>query len=162
MTEKVDKSKCFVVVKIRGTIRAKREARETLDMLNMKKTHNAVVIDNRPSFIGMLYRVQNYVTWGEISEETLVKMLKKRGRLAGNKRFTDEYAKELGYESIAGLANAIFNCKVEYWKIPNIQTNFKLHPPKKGYKGKTKKSFAAGGEAGYRKEKINDLILKMI
>ncbi|MBK5133726.1 50S ribosomal protein L30 [Candidatus Bathyarchaeota archaeon] len=162
MTEKVEKSKCLVVVKIRGTIRAKREARETLDLLNMKKTHNAVVIDNRPSFIGMLYRVQNYVTWGEITEETMAKMIKKRGRLAGNKRFTDVYAKELGYESITGLANVIFNCKVEYRKIPNIQTNFRLHPPKKGFKGKTKKSFAAGGESGNRREKINDLILRMI
>lgn len=162
MTEKVEKSKCLVVVKIRGTIRAKREARETLDLLNMKKTHNAVVIDNRPSFIGMLYRVQNYVTWGEITEETIAKMIKKRGRLAGNKRFTDVYAKELGYESITGLANVIFNCKVEYRKIPNIQTNFRLHPPKKGFKGKTKKSFAAGGESGNRREKINDLILRMI
>lgn len=162
MTKKVDSRKCLVVIKVRGTISAKREARETLDMLKMKKTHNAVIIDNRPSFIGMLYRVQNYVTWGEVTEEILAEMIKKRGRLAGNKRFTDESAKELGYKTIEALATAIKTCEVEYWKLPNVRSVFKLHPPKKGFKGKTKKSYAAGGETGYRSEKINDLIKKMI
>jgi large subunit ribosomal protein L30 len=162
LAKKVDKRKCLVAIKVRGTISAKREARETLDMLKMKKTNNAVIIDNRPSFIGMLYRVQNYVTWGEVTEETLSEMLKKRGKLAGNKKFTDEYAKELGYKSISDLGKAIATCQVEYWKLPNVRSVFKLHPPKKGFKGKTKKSFAAGGEAGYRSEKINNLILRMI
>lgn len=162
MPKKIDSNKSLVVIKVRGTISAKREARETLDMLNIKKTHNAVIIDNRPSFIGMLYRVQNYVTWGEVTKEMLSEMIKKRGRLAGDKRFTDEYAKELGYKSIDDLANAITSGKVEYWKLPNVRSVFKLHPPKKGFKGKTKKSFAAGGEAGYRSEKINDLIKRMI
>jgi large subunit ribosomal protein L30 len=147
---------------VRGTISAKREARDTLDIMKIKKTHNAVIIDDRPSFIGMLYRVQNYVTWGEVTKEILSEMIKKRGRLAGNKRFSDEYVKELGYKSIDDLANAIVNCKVEYWKLTNVRSVFKLHPPKKGYKGKTKKSFATGGEAGYRSEKINDLIKRMI
>ncbi len=162
MTKKVGDHKCLVVIKVRGTISAKREARETLDMLKIKKTHNAVIIDNRPSFIGMLYRVQNYVTWGEVTEEILSEMIKKRGRLAGDKRFTDEYAKELGYKTINDLATAITTGKVEYWKLPNVRSVFKLHPPKKGFKGKTKKSFAAGGETGYRSEKINDLIKRMI
>lgn len=162
MVKKVSDRKCLVAIKVRGTISAKREARETLNMLNMKKTNNAIIIDNRPSFIGMLYRVQNYVTWGEVLEETLVEMIKKRGKLAGNKKITDEYAIEIGYKSINDLANAIATCKVDYWKLPNIQTVFKLHPPKKGFKGKIKKSYVSGGEAGYRSEKINDLIRRMI
>ena len=162
MAKKIDSRKCLVAIKVRGTISAKREARETLDMLKMKKTHNAVIIDDRPSFIGMLYRVQNYVTWGEVTKEMLSEMIKKRGRLDGNKRFTDEYAKELGYKSVEDLATAVVNCKVEYWKLNNVRSVFKLHPPKKGFKGKIKKSFATGGEAGYRSEKINDLIKRMI
>ena len=162
MTKTEDNRKCLVAIKVRGTISAKREARETLDILKMKKTNNAVILDNRPSFIGMLYRVQNYVTWGEVTKETLTEMIKKRGRLVGNKRFTDEYAKELGYKDIEDLAIAISKGTAEYWTLPNVRSVFRLHPPKKGFKGKTKKSFAAGGEAGYRSEKINDLIKRMI
>ena len=162
MTEKAAERKCLAVVKVRGTIRAVREARETLDMLRLDKTNNAVLIDNRPSYIGMLYRVQNYVTWGEVSKETVALMLQKRGRLAGGKKLTDEAVEKLGYKSIDALAEAIANCKAEYQKLPNVQPVFKLHPPSKGFKGKTKKSFTAGGEAGYRGEAINDLIKRMV
>jgi len=140
-------------VKVRGTISAQREARETLDMLHLARTNHAVLVDNRPSYMGMLYRVQNYVTWGEVSKETVALMLKKRGRLAGGKKLTNEAVEKLSYKSIEALAEAIANCKAEYQKLPNVQPVFKLHPPSKGFKGKTKKSFSAGGEAGYRGEK---------
>ena len=162
MTEKAAERKCLAVVKVRGTISAQREARETLDMLRLNRTNHAVLVDNRPSFMGMLYRVQNYVTWGEVSKETVAMLLKKRGRLAGGKKLTDEYVQKAGYKSIDALAYAIASCKAEYQKLPNMQPVFKLPPPSKGFKGKTKKSFSAGGEAGYRGEAINDLIKRMV
>ena len=161
MTGKADERKCFAVVKVRGTISAQREARETLELLRLDKTNNAVLIDNRPSYMGMLYRVQNYVTWGEVPKETVAMLLKERGRFAGGAKITDESVEKLGYKSIDALAEAIADCKAEYHKLPNVQPLFKLHPPKKGYKGKTKKSYATGGEAGYRGEAINDLIKRM-
>jgi len=162
VTAKADESKCFAVVKVRGTISAQREARETLEMLRLARTNNVVLIDNRPSYMGMLYRVQNYVTWGEVSKETVALLLKERGRLAGGKKLTDEAMEKLGYKSIDALADAIASCKAEFQKLPNVQPVFKLHPPSKGFKGKTKKSFIAGGEAGYRGEKINELIKRMV
>jgi len=161
LTNKAEERKCFAVVKVRGTISAQRETRETLEMLHLERTNNAVLIDNRPSYMGMLYRVQNYVTWGEVSKETVALLLKERGKLAGGKKLTDEAVEKLGYKSIDALADAIASCKVEYQKLPNVQPVFKLHPPSKGFKGKTKKSFRAGGEAGYRGEAINELIKRM-
>ena len=161
MKQKDAERKCFAVVKVRGTVSAQREARETLDLLRLARTNYAILIDNRPSYMGMLYRVQNYVTWGEASKETVALMLQKRGKLAGGKKLTDEAMEKLGYKSIEALAEAITNCKAEYQKLPNVQPLFKLHPPKKGYKGKTKKSYNTGGEAGYRGEAINDLIKRM-
>ena len=161
MKQKAAERKCFAVVKVRGTVSAQREARETLDLLRLARTNYAILIDNRPSYMGMLYRVQNYVTWGEASKETVALMLQKRGKLAGGKKLTDEAMEKLGYKSIDALAEAIANCKAEYQKLPNVQPLFKLHPPKKGYKGKIKKSYNTGGEAGYRGEAINDLIKRM-
>jgi len=43
-----------------------------LELLHLPKTNNAVLVDNSPSMLGMLRRVQSYVTWGEISNETIV------------------------------------------------------------------------------------------
>ena len=161
MTEKDPDPRCFAVVKIRGTIRAKREARETLALLRLEKTYHAVLVDDRPSFLGMLYRVQNYVTWGEVSKETVTLLLTKRGRFAGGKKLTNQNILDLGYESIEALAEALVNCKVEFAKLPDVRPIFKLHPPSKGFKGKTKKSYVAGGEAGYRGEAINNLVKRM-
>lgn len=162
MTEQANERKCLAVVRVRGTISAQREARETLEMLRLTRCNHAVLIDNRPSYLGMLRQVQNYVTWGEISNETVALLLKKRGRLVGNKKLTDEYARKVGYESLVALAEAIVACRVEHQKLPDIQRVFKLHPPCKGFKGKTKKSFSAGGEAGYRGAAINDLVKRMV
>jgi len=157
-----EERKCIAAVRVRGTISAPLQVRETLQMLNLTRNNYVVLIDNRPSFLGMLKTAQNFITWGEVSKETIAMLLEKRGRLSGNKKLTDEYAQKIGYKSIEELAEAIFNCKVEYWKIPDVQPFFKLHPPTKGFKGKIKKSYGAGGELGYRGDKINDLLKRMI
>ncbi len=162
MTEKASVCRCFFAVKVRGSISAQKEARTTLEMLRIDKSNHAVLVENSPSIIGMLKRVQSYVTWGEISKEVTVALLTKRGRLAGNKKLTEEYAQKIGYESLNHLADAVASCKIAYPTLPGIQPLFKLHPPRKGFKGKTKKSFRAGGEAGYRGEAINELITRMI
>ena len=162
MPEKAKPCKCLAVVKVRGTISAQREARETLGMLRLSHTNHAVLVVSSPSTLGMLKRVQSYVTWGEISKDTLAELLTKRGRIAGGKKITEEYLKKVGCKSIKDLADAITTCQIEFAKLPDIQPLFKLHPPSKGYKGTTKKNFRAGGEAGYRGEVINDLIKRMM
>jgi large subunit ribosomal protein L30 len=162
MAQKTEQCRCLVAVKVRGTVSARRETRETLDLLRLTRTNHAVLIDSRPAYHGMLRRVNNYVTWGEPTKETVSMMLQKRARLAGGKKLTDLYIQKVGFKSIDDLAEAIVNCKVAFQKLPDVQPLFKLHPPSKGYKGKTKKGFKAGGEAGYRGEAINDLVKRMI
>ena len=161
MAEEAKQRRCIVAVRVRGIISAKREARETLQMLHLTRNNYGVLVDNRPSFLGMLQAAQNYTTWGEVSRETLYALIEERGRLLGNKRLTEEYLQKNGYKSLRELADAVFNCQVEYWKLPNIQPVFKLHPPTKGFKGNIKKSYKAGGELGYRAASINELVKRM-
>lgn len=162
MAEEAKERKSIIAARIRGTIRAPRQVRETLQMLRLTRNNYSVLIDNRPSFLGMLKTAQNFMTWGEASEETVRMLIKERGRLLGNKKLTNEYAQKVGYNSLEELGEAIFNCQVEYWKLPNIQPVFRLHPPSKGFKGKVKKGYGMGGELGYRREKINELIKRMV
>jgi len=109
-----------------------RETRETLDLLHLTHTNHAVLVDSRPAYNGMLRRVNNYVTWGEPTKETVSMMLQKRARLAGGKKLTDEYIQKAGFKSIDSLAEAIVNCKVAFQKLPDVQPLFRLHPPSKG------------------------------
>jgi large subunit ribosomal protein L30 len=131
-------------------------------MLNLTRNNHAVLVDDRPSFLGMLKAAQNMVTWGEPTKETVDMMIKKRGRLAGNKKLTEEWAQKAGCKSLDELIDAVFACHVEYWKLVDVQPVFRLHPPSKGYKGKIKTGYGMGGELGYRGEKINELVQRMV
>ncbi len=162
MAQKTEQNKTIAVVRVRGTVSAQKEARETLSLLHLDHTNHAILIDDRPSYKGMLQRVGNYVTWGEVTKETVSEMLQKRARLLGNKKLDEEYLTKIGYKTFDELAEALINGKVEHGKLPFMTPLFKLHPPTKGYKGKTKKSFRQGGEAGYRGEAINALVTRMI
>jgi large subunit ribosomal protein L30 len=154
--------RCICAVRVRGIVRGSRNVRETLEMLNLTRNNYAVLVDDRPSFIGMLKAAQNFVTWGEASKETVHALIERKGRLVGNKRLTEEYAQTVGFKSLDELAEAIFNCSAECQKLPNMIKVFRLRPPTKGYKGRLRRSYGMGGELGYRGEKINELITRMI
>jgi len=157
-----EKRKCLVIIRVRGLSDISQEIKDTLRMLRLTRNCHATLVDNRPAYLGMLHKAQNYVTWGEISKENLALLLKKRGRLIGDKKLTDEYAQEIGYNSLDDLAEAVYKLHVEYSCLPKVKAVFRLHPPKKGYKGKVKRSYAAGGVTGYRREAINDLLKRMM
>ncbi len=59
MAQKTEEYKPLVVVRVRGTVSAQREARETLDLLHLNHTNHAVIIDSRPSYKGMLQRINS-------------------------------------------------------------------------------------------------------
>jgi len=139
-----------------------QEVKDTLSMLRLNRNCHATLVDDRPAYKGMLRKSKDYLTWGEVSQENIALLLKKRGRLVGDKKLTDEYAKELDYESLDDLAEAIFKVDIEFSSLPEVKPVFRLRPPKKGFKGKIKRSFAAGGELGYRGDAINDLLKRMV
>ncbi len=153
--------KCLAVVRVRGISDIFRETKDTLKMLHLTRNCHATLIDNRPSYIGMLKKVKDYVTWGEVSKETIAFLLRERGKIIGNKKLNDEYAKKNGYKSLDDLAEALYRLKKEYVSLPDVKPIFRLHPPRKGFKGKVKKSYAADGVTGYRGDAINALIESM-
>ena len=152
----------MVAVRIRGLSDISQEIKDTMTMLRLTRNCHATLLDNRPAYNGMLRKSKDYLTWGEVSQENVALLLKKRGRLVGDKKLTDEYAKELNFESLDALAEAIFKVEVEFSSLPEMKPVFRLRPPKKGFKGKVKRSFASGGEAGYRGDEINELLKRMV
>jgi len=157
-----EERKCLAVVRVRGVGDASPEIEETLEILKLTRNCQITLVDNRPSFLGMLNKVRNFVTWGEITKESILALLKERGRLVGNNEIDDEYAKKIGYKSMEDLAEAAYKLQAEFRHLPGVKPVFRAHPPRKGYKGKIKKSYAGGGVTGYRGTAINKLILSMI
>ena len=155
------KRKCLAVIRVRGVSDIFREIKDTLQMLHLTRNCHATLIDDRPSHLGMLRKAKDYLAWGEVSKEGVVLLLTKRGRLAGNRKLTDRYVQEIGYESIEDLAEAVHKIKVEYNGLRGVKPIFRLRPPKKGFSGKVKRSFASGGVTGDRGQAIDDLIRRM-
>jgi len=148
----------YLAIRIRGRVGVPPDIKETLKRLNLHRKFNASLLPETPSIIGMLKKAADYITWGEITRENLILLLKKRGRLIGNKRITEENLKLLNVSSFEELADNILSGKFP----PLLKKTFRLAPPSGGFKGKTKRHVNEGGELGYRGKAINDLLLKMI
>ena len=114
------------------------------------------------AYKGMLQVVKDYCTFGLIDEETLAAMIKARGKVVGDAPVTDEYVKEkTEFATIDDLAKAIVAGEYKIKDVEGMKPVFRLHPPVKGYEG-NKHSFVTGGALGDRKEKINDLVMRML
>ncbi len=145
------KEKLFAVVRVRGSVGITRDLADTLMMLRLHRINHCVIVPKNKNYDGMLHKARNFITWGEIDREMLEKLVAKRGRFAGDKRVKDVgYAKELAHFILSGKAV----------KETGIKPVFRLSPPSKGYK--STKALFPRGSLGYRGEKINELLKRMI
>lgn len=150
----------YFVIRIRGTTGVIGSTAETLKMLRLNRISHAVLIEDTPSFNGMLVKSKDYITWGEIDTEVLSEILSKRGEIIGGDRLTNEYLKEnTDYDTIEKLADALLKSEVKLSDL-GIKPVLRLHPPRKGYEN-IRAAFAEGGSLGYRGEAINILAKKM-
>ena len=142
-----ENKKRLAVIRIRGQTGIKKDIKDTLKMLCLYRSNYCVVVDD--SLFGMIRKVKDYVTWGEIDDETYKLLVEKRGKEYTG-RLTDS-KKKINYKKFIIVNNK------KYKKY------FRLSPPRGGFERKgIKVPFTIGGALGYRKEKINDLIKKMV
>ncbi|MFX1474046.1 MAG: 50S ribosomal protein L30 [Promethearchaeota archaeon] len=152
----------IAVIRLRSSIGLRQDVKETLLTLNLSRVNHAVVIDKRASYLGMLQKVKDAVTWGELDAATLTRLLQKRGRLEGNRRLTDDYiTRRTKYKSIEEFAASLLAFKAELADVPKLKKVFRLHPPSKGFRGSIKLPFQNSGELGYRGSEINLLLKRM-
>ena len=114
----------IAIIRIKGRVGLKKDVKETLERLRIRRKYVCVVIEKpNKSQLGMIKSVRDFVAFGEINEETYNKLREVRGRKGKN--------------------------------------FFRLHPPRKGID--SKKHFGVKkGVLGDNKEKINDLIMRML
>ena len=152
----------YAVVRVRGTVNIKPDIRKTLELLRLTRTNHCVLVEENEIYKGMLQKVKDYTAWGELSKDTLNKLMKSKAKLIGEKELTDEYIKSsTSFGNIEKMSDAIIENKIKFKEIPEIKPLFRLNPPKKGFEG-IKKSYKNGGALGYRGKEINNLIERMI
>ncbi|MHA1377751.1 MAG: 50S ribosomal protein L30 [Candidatus Helarchaeota archaeon] len=163
MSKKEEQKKLLIAIRIRGNVGVRKSIKETLEYLRLFKVNNAVLLDERKSYKGMLQKAKDYITWGQIDKDTLYKLIVKRGKLQGNMPINDEHIKKYSkYSSVKEFSDAIFNFETQLKDLPYIKPIFRLHPPRKGFKYGKKRPFRDCGELGNRDTEINSLLLRMI
>lgn len=121
--------KKIAVIRIRGTTGVKHGISDTMIMLNLAKKNTCAIIPNEPAFVGMVKKVKDFVTYGEVSEDVIKALLSKRKNISKNEKVL----------------------------------LFTLNPPIGGFERKgIKTAFSEKGALGYRAEKIDDLLKKMM
>ncbi len=138
----------YAVIRLRGSIDMEREFLDTFRFLRLHRKMHCVVLNKNESVDGMLQKVKDWITWGEIDEEILRQLIDKRGRKLGDKRLTKEEAEKIFQEFKKG-------------QKADIKPVFRLTPPSKGFKKSLKQHFPKG-ELGYRGKEINELLKRMI
>lgn len=140
----------LAAVRIRGTPGARKEIRDTLRMLNLTRVNHCVVVPKTGDYEGMLKKAENYVTWGEIDRATLEHLTKTRAREQGNRRVDPKRAAQALKALEAGRP----------LKETGLKGVFRLSPPSGGYRAI--RLLYPRGDAGYRGERINELLRRMI
>ncbi len=140
----------YAVIRIRGLVKTKKELEDSMLMLRLNRKMHCVLLNKSETMDGMLKKVRDKVTWGDINDDTLKALIEKRARKPGNVRLTKQEAEE------------VFNKTKAEQKVPDtIKPVFRLTPPSKGFKESIKQHYP-DGELGYRGDKINELLKRMI
>ncbi len=135
-------NKLIAVVRIRGRVGVRRSIVETLNRLNLKRVNNLAVLYGSKSNVGMLRKCSDFVTYGEISRETLTELLDSKG-LKVNQEDISQVSS--GKKSLGSV----------------VRVPLHMHPPRHGYEG-IKRGYSTGGAMGYRGDDMDRLIRMMM
>ena len=147
-------AQAFLVLRIKGQADVPYWATTTMKLLNLEKKFRATILPAKENTLGMLKKIQHYVSWQEIDISITKELLDKKGRKAGYKKITSEDLSEIGFKTMDELASSLTESKSTLSKLKPLKPWFAMAPPKQGFKRSTKKLYGQKGVLGHNKELI--------
>lgn len=141
----------YAVVRVRGSVKMRKELKDTLRMMRLTRVNHCVLLRKDPKIEGMIRKVNDFVTWGEISDKTLEMLISERARMKGDRK--------PGQKEVSGIVAKVKKSG-SLKGIEGLKPVFRMNPPKKGYEG-IKQAFPRGA-LGNRGEGINELLERMM
>ena len=152
----------LAVVRIRGSMETHQTVEDTLKQMHLTRKNHCILMQESDSTKGKLIHGKDFITWGPIEEKVVEELLKKHGRITGDNPLTDDYlASNSPYKKISEFAKALMEGRAKLNDVDGLKPLFRLKPPLKGFKGSIKRPFPKGA-LGNRKEKVNELIARMM
>lgn len=149
----------LAVIKVRGSNKTAVGIRRAFQELRLTRNNHLVIVDE--SQIGQIRKAKDYVTWGEIDDEHLEKLLAEKGRMVGDRPIDDSVLNDLGFRSLKEMASKILDGSIKVKDVEGLKPVFRMNPPKRGYNS-TKRTYKMKGALGYRGKDINGLIDSML
>jgi len=163
-----EETKVIFAIRILGTYGVSPKVRKILQLLRLRQINNGSFLRVNKPLLNMLVRVTPYVAWGKPNLKSVRELIYKRGyaKINGQRvpiRSNDIIAKALGHRGITcmeDLVHEIYTCGPNFKYANSFLWPFKLKNPNGGWSYK-KTHFNEGGDAGDRKDEINELIRRM-
>ncbi len=147
-------AQAFLVLRIKGQADVPYWATTTMKLLKLEKKYRATILPAKENTLGMLKKIQHYVSWQEIDISITKELLDKKGRKAGYKKITSEDLSDIGFKTMDELASSLTEGKSTLSKLKPLKPWFAMAPPKHGFKRSTKKLYNQKGVLGHNKELI--------
>jgi large subunit ribosomal protein L30 len=151
----------YLVVRIKGQADCPYWATTTMTLLKLDKKYRATILPAKDNTLGMLRKVQHYVTWTEIDASLATELVDKKARKGGYQKITADDLKELGFASAEELGKALAEGKATLSKLKPLKPWFALSPPRLGFKRSTKRLYGQKGILGQNKE-LDTIVRRMI
>lgn len=138
----------IAVIRIAGKIGLNHKIDETLHRMYIRRKYALTLIKSTKENLALLKKVRNQVAFGEINENTLIKLIEVRAQSL-------EKSQKIEAKKIAA------SLETKTLKELGLKPFFRLHPPRGGID--SKRHFGSKkGVLGDNKDKINDLIGRML
>jgi len=148
------------LVQIRGDVNMDTDIHDTLQMLNIHHVNHCTFVPDTETYSGMVTKVNDFVAFGEPSQETVELLLSTRAEPAeGDADIDDEWiAEHTEFDDIEGLAWALVSEETTL-KEQGLSPTLRLHPPRGGHDG-IKHPTKEGGELGRHDTEGIDALLE--
>jgi len=150
------------LVQLRGDVNMREDVHDTLGMLNVHDVNHCTLVPETDAYRGMITKVNDYVAYGEPSQETVETLLGTRGEpLDGEGDIDDEWVGDhTDYDDVESLAAALLEEETTL-REQGLAPVLRLHPPRGGHDG-LKNPTAEGGQLGkHTTEEIDQLLRAM-
>ena len=161
--------KLAFVIRIRGIIGMSPKVKKILQLLRLRQLHSGVFVKLNGATIKMLRLVEPYVAYGTPNLKSVREMIYKRGYGKVSKKrvpidnnaVVEEVLGKYDIICVEDLIHEIFTVGPHFKEAANFLWPVKLSSPTGGFKAKLL-HYNEGGDAGYRGEKIHELVKKML
>ena len=133
------------IIKFTSINKLAPQPRKILQLFRLRQLHNGAFIKLNKATIGMLKRVEPYITYGYLNRKAISDLIYKRGHIKVHGmrvpiQDNELIEKSLGEKSniicVEDLINEIYSCGEHFKEANSLLWSFKLNPPRGGFNNK--------------------------